>query len=42
MHNAHYIPTVPDYLGEFEHLILLALARLGDEGLDEGVPGVRQ
>ena len=22
---------MPDYLGEFEHLILLALARLGDE-----------
>jgi DNA-binding PadR family transcriptional regulator len=22
---------VPDYLGEFEHLILLALARLGDD-----------
>ncbi len=26
-----YIDAVPDYLGEFEQLILLALARLGDE-----------
>jgi DNA-binding PadR family transcriptional regulator len=23
---------VPDFLGEFEHLVLLAVARLGDEG----------
>jgi PadR family transcriptional regulator PadR len=27
----HYIHRVPDYLGEFEQLILLALARLGDD-----------
>ena len=26
-----YIDRVPDYLGEFEVLILLALARLGDD-----------
>ena len=26
----HYIVRVPEYLGEFEQLILLALARLGD------------
>lgn len=26
-----YIHAVPDYLGEFEQLILLALARLGDD-----------
>ena len=31
MHNVQYINRVPDYLGEFEQLILLALARLGDE-----------
>jgi DNA-binding PadR family transcriptional regulator len=28
--NVQYICAVPDYLGEFEQLILLALARLGD------------
>ncbi len=27
----HYIRLVPDYLGEFEQFVLLALARLGDE-----------
>jgi DNA-binding PadR family transcriptional regulator len=30
MHIVHYI-RMADYLGEFEQLILLALARLGDE-----------
>ena len=30
--NVHYIfRHMGDYLGEFEHLVLLALARLGDE-----------
>ena len=27
----HYIEHVADYLGEFEQLVLLALARLGDD-----------
>jgi PadR family transcriptional regulator PadR len=30
MHIEHYI-DVPDYLGEFEQLVLLALTRLGDD-----------
>jgi PadR family transcriptional regulator, regulatory protein PadR len=28
--NVHYIDAVSDYLGEFEYLVLLAIARLGD------------
>ena len=28
---AHYCARVPTYRGEFEHLILLALARLGED-----------
>lgn len=31
MHNVQYISAMADYLGEFEQLILLALARLGDD-----------
>jgi DNA-binding PadR family transcriptional regulator len=31
MFNVHYIDAMADYLGEFEQLVLLALARLGDE-----------
>ena len=31
MCNVQYIDRVADYLGEFEQLILLALARLGDD-----------
>ena len=32
VHNVQYINRpMPDYLGEFEQLILLALARLGDD-----------
>lgn len=29
--NVQYIYALADYLGEFEHLVLLALARLGDD-----------
>ncbi len=29
--NVHYIHAMADYLGEFEQLVLLALARLGDD-----------
>jgi hypothetical protein len=31
VHNVHYIGPMTDYLREFEQLILLALARLGDD-----------
>jgi PadR family transcriptional regulator PadR len=31
MCNVHYIRAVPDYLGEFEFLVLLAIARLEPE-----------
>ena len=31
MFNVHYIDAMADYLGEFEQLVLLALARLGDD-----------